>query len=166
MHYLLTTVVTALLVMGEPADQNRAAPNVQLSLITEYGRALFRRCVLNVVLFQNQGAAELSCEYAEGSKGRLAPLVARDNMAAGEVTRVGSLFQAARLYDGGHVGVDETPADGVLEMLKVRTTEGTVVLVASGNKTFTGDPPRRDLLALLKSFEQRLHASAKAAGVP
>jgi hypothetical protein len=45
--------------------------------------------------------------------------------------------------------------------LKVDTNTGTVVLVTSGNTSFSDDAARRELLALLKTFETRLRKMAR-----
>jgi hypothetical protein len=54
------------------------------------------------------------------------------------------LYDASRLFAGGHAGTDLTDVDGVFEILIVRGARA-VVLVTSGNATFRGGP-RKDLL--------------------
>ena len=62
------TAAIATMLMGVLAPmsgwQNRGPSDFQLSLIREYGRALFSQCRLEVVAYSGEGTASLTCSYA------------------------------------------------------------------------------------------------------
>jgi hypothetical protein len=156
---LLLCVLFSQSVFGTTQDP---VGNFQLSLSREYGRARFRECRLNIVMFERRAIAELRCTHlARTAKGEeLPPLNAREDLSAQAAKQLAELVDASALYDGGHVGQDTTSVDGVFEVLKVNSARGAVTLVTSGNPTFTRDKSRQALLSLLTTLEKRLLATA------
>jgi hypothetical protein len=148
--------VAAVLVAAAVSSTASAPSEFQLSLMSEYGRAIFTQCRLSVVVVQSHGSSDLWCERIKGPAGARPPLLAHEELSPQETLRLINLFERAGLYNGGHIGVDGTPADGIFETLKVTSQSRTVVLVTSGNKTFEIDSARRELLSQLHGFEQRL----------
>ena len=148
------------LVVQNPARQ--PFQRIAVTLVRDYGYAVYRECRTFVGIADEggRGWTELSCEY---NRTPPAPLRARLDLSAAEVNRIKSLFPKARLYDRDHIGCDNTASDGIFEMLKADSSRGTVVLVTSCNRSFIDDPARRELLALLKQFEERLRAAALSA---
>ncbi len=128
-----------------------AAPDVsfQLSLDREHGRAMFRRCRLNVVVSQKRGSSQLSCEY--NVKPAVPPVAQGEELSPNETQDLIRLFGPAALYEGGHIGEATTtmidaPFETLLASKQSRTGSRTVVLVTSGNATFETNPARKELL--------------------
>ena len=138
----------------------QAPRGLHLTLIRDYGRAIHRQCRVHAGVYEGYGVTELWCDYAPSNK-KFAPLTARIELTAEEVNRLDALFTAAKLFEGRHVGCDGTPSDGIFETLKVYTNAGTVVLVTTCNTSFEDDAARRELLAMFKTFEDRLRKSAR-----
>lgn len=136
----------------------RVRSDFMLMLIREYGRAAFTECRVGVVVFENRGSSQLWCRYAKGPAGDPPPLFAREELSPHETVSLINLFQRAALYEGGHIGVDGTPTDGIFETLKVTSQSRTAVLVTSGNSTFESDSARKELLSQLHIFEKRLRS--------
>src|SRR5688572_19480940 len=129
--------------------------NFQLSLIRQYGRALFRECRLDVVMFDRRAGAELRCTYSgrTGKGDEIPPLNAREELSAQTAKQLAELVDGSALYDGGHVGQDTRARDGNLELLQLNSTRGAVMLVTSGNPAFTRDESRHALLSVLTALE-------------
>lgn len=161
-HAICTLVVCLLFSQGVFGTAQQSLGDFQLSLTRHYGRALFRDCRLNVTMFERRAVAELHCTYApRNAKGEeLPPVHVREELEAAASKQLSELVDASGLYDGGHVGQDTTEADGIFEALKVNSRRGAVMLVTSGNPTFTDNKSRRALLSMLTGLEKRLLASA------
>jgi hypothetical protein len=145
---------------GSHADQRKPG-DFQLSLIRQYDLAVYRECRLNVVAFEGKVVAELSC-VSSGNDGRgrpIPPLTAREELSLDAGKNLMSLVELSKLYDGGHVGGDSTPVDGVFEVLKLVSERGAVMVVTSNNPTFKSGS-RQALLSALLALEKRLAASA------
>ncbi|MBI4468887.1 MAG: hypothetical protein HY650_06145 [Acidobacteria bacterium] len=137
---------------------HRESSDFQLALTREYGRSTFSQCRLGVVAFEGRVTAQLNCTYAafDGRGQSIPPLAAREELPAVDSKRLIDLVQRAALYHGEHIGTDGTPVDGVFETIKLTTTKRTVVLVTSGNPSFTRGSVRRELLSELTAMEERL----------
>lgn len=156
---LATVFVLAVVLISIAEPSWAQLTNVQLSLKREYGRSLFRECQLDVTILEGKGRSGLSCSRtpAPDSPGS----VSRNrDLTAAEISEILKLSGASDFFAGGHVGTDSTAVDGLFETLKV-TEPGrrTVVLVASGNDTFTIGS-RRDLIRLLYSILNELQKAA------
>jgi hypothetical protein len=60
-----------------------------------------------------------------------------------ETATLRKLYEAARLFDGGHIGADKSYSDLPFHILMVRLRSGdqrAVVLVVTGNPTFSNGP--------------------------
>ena len=151
-------LAVVLISIAEPSWAQIA--NVQLSLKREYGgRNLFRECRLDVTIVEGKGRSGLVCSRlpSPDSPGS----VSRDRaLTASEVGDILKLSQASDLFAGGHVGANSTAVDGLFETLTVAEPgRRTVVLVSSGNDTFTIGS-RRDLIRLLYSLLNELQKAA------
>ena len=125
-----------------------------LSLDREYGRARFRRCRLGIVVFENRGSSQLWCEH--NAAGNVPALLKREELSSKDALRLMNLVERASLYEGGRIGVDTTPNDGIFETLKLTSQGRTVVLVTSGNTTFERNPARKELLLRLYGLHKTL----------
>jgi hypothetical protein len=147
-----------------PALQAPELPDeFSMSLVREYGRSVFQQCRLDLTVAPGGTYATVRCTAggldSAGQPPR--PLVASRTLPASEATVLIDLARRSRLYDGGHVGVDGTPTDGVFELLRVTSTAGTALLVTSGNSRFHGgDPTRTTLLLFLVCLESELKRDA------
>jgi hypothetical protein len=140
-----------------------ASDNIMLSLSRVYGRYLFRQCRLDIVVYESRGTANLWCDVRPSLDGKGRPdLNARQELPSDEAKRLTATVRGARLFEGGHVGVDGTGSDDIFETLKVQSQDGggTVVLVTSGNPTFDREGARKQLLSMLKDIEARLRQKA------
>jgi hypothetical protein len=159
---VVSAVVSSAASQASPTPPPGGAPSqFQLSLVREYGRAVFTHCHLDVVVLENKGSAQLSCDRTSAPAG-VQPLFAREELASAETLRLAGLVAAAALYQrGGHIGTDTTPGDGEFETLKITSQPGTVVVVTSGNPTFTTDSSRKELLSQLRILEKRLSSRVR-----
>jgi hypothetical protein len=146
---------------GVPRPDTRQARSVDpvvfpetfsLSLRQEFGYAPMRYCTLEVAIYQPSRVA-LECLHQNGVVTR-----AGRDLRAEESEQIFKFASGADLFQGGHSGEDLTPGDGTLETLKVRAAETAraVVLITSHNATFEDNAARRELLRLLKAFEDEL----------
>ena len=137
--------------------------NVMLSFSRHYGRAVFSQCRLDVVVYESLGSAALWCDRpGSDGKGRPIPdLNARQELTSDETKHLTATVGNARLFDGGHIGTDGRPADGIFETLQLVKDGQTVVLVTSGNPTFDKDGPRKQLLSMLNDIEKRLRQKTR-----
>jgi hypothetical protein len=135
----------------------------QVSFKRRYGRSHFSSCRLDMVVHSGKANASLRCIYSgvEGKGRPISPLTADETLISAEATRLIGLVARSALYDGEHVGLDATAIDGHFETLEVRRSGRTVVLVTSGNPSFTQNASRKELLSVLMSIEQRLLNRAK-----
>ena len=134
------------------------AGDFQLSLMRHYGRHIFLDCRVDVTMFQGTAVASLHCDHSgKDANGRpIPPLRSREELSKEDSRRLADLVRASALYDGGHIGKDDTEPDGAFEVLKLRSNGRAVMVVTSGNPTFEQDKPRRALLSLLRAVEKRL----------
>jgi hypothetical protein len=65
------------------------------------------------------------------------------------------LYDAARLFDGGHIGADFSASDLGFEMLIVRTSQRAAALVTLGNPTFASGP-RKALIDWIRQRQMEL----------
>jgi hypothetical protein len=123
----------------------------------EFGRAVFRECRLDVVVYGGPGRASVYCvrNAAQPSE-----LLHERALTPEEANRLLALARESNLLSGGNVGTDLTPGDGIFETLKVTESGQTAVLVTSGNSTFTMGS-RRNLLDLLHTLLNELIKGAK-----
>ena len=129
-----------------------------LSLTQEFGYAPMRYCTLEVAIYQPFPRVALECLHQNGVVTR-----AGRDLRAEESEQMFKFASGADLFQGGHSGEDLTPGDGTLETLKVRAGETgrAVVLITSYNATFEDNAARRELLRLLKAFEDELSKQLK-----
>ena len=129
-----------------------------LSLTQEFGYAPMRYCTLEVAIYQPVPRVALECLHQNGVVTR-----AGRDLRAEESEQIFKFASGADLFQGGHSGEDLTPGDGTLETLKVRAGETgrAVVLITSYNATFEDNAARRELLRLLKAFEDELSKQLK-----
>jgi hypothetical protein len=127
------------------ASASPTTDNVMLSFSRNYGRSVFSQCRLDVVVYESRGNAALWCDStASDGKGRPIPDVnARQELTSDETKQLTATVRSARLFDGGHIGTDSRPGDGIFETLQLVKNGQTVVLVTSGNPTFDTDGARK-----------------------
>ena len=125
-------------------------------------------CRLAVTASKNGGQASLLCGISPNALGAASGPFSEDApprqrsqaLTPAESLELRRLYDASRLFNGGHTGKDLTAFDGVFEILIVRGVRA-VVLVTSGNSTFeTG--PRQDLLVWLRRQETVLRKDTQA----
>ena len=153
--FLLTMV--PLLALAQPAVWAQPARASQMVLKQEFGRAVFRECRLDIVVYGGPGRASVRCVR------RAAPpseLLQERALTSEEANRLLVLARESSLLAGGNVGTDMTPSDGIFETLKVTESGQTAVLVTSGNSTFKNGS-RRNLLDLLHTLLNELIKDAK-----
>jgi hypothetical protein len=153
----------AVLISPAQASPLPTTENVMLSFSRNYGRSVFSQCRLDVVVYESRGNAALWCDSTSSDgKGRPIPdLNARQELTSDDTKRLTANVLSARLFDGGHIGTDSRPGDGVFETLQLVKDGQTVVLVTSGNPTFDTEGPRKQLLSLLNAIEKRLRDKAR-----
>ena len=129
-----------------------------LSLTQEFGYAPMRCCTLEVAIYKPFPRVALECLHQNGVVTR-----AGRDLRAEESEQIFKFASGADLFQGGHSGEDLTPGDGTLETLKARAGETgrAVVLITSYNATFEDNAARRELLRLLKAFEDELSKQLK-----
>lgn len=76
-------------------------------------------------------------------------------LTAAERITLRQMYEAAKLLEGGHVGADLSHADLPFEILIVRSSESAVVLVTTGNPSFSNGP-RRVLVEWLRNTRATL----------
>ena len=111
------------------------------------------------------GRIEQRCRLHSSLGGR--DLVAERTLSSGEVERLAKLVVSSDLYGGGHVGNYESgPQDAPrahLEVFRCCGRSDAVVLVLSGNPTFSTGP-RRELLDLFRAWGEPLTKEATGRG--
>ena len=142
----------AMLMSGPQPD-----PGIRLSLHQEFGRALYRTCRLELVIYEGAAGASLLC-VRNGLPAR--DVVNRRALTNAEVSRLIRLVRESNLFTGGYVGEDHTASDGVFETLRVSRGAETGVLVTTGNTTF-GSGTRQTLLVALQTLMRELQNSAR-----
>jgi len=128
---------------------------VVLTLSSEYGYPQ-GFCRLHVSASLNGGEAQLFCgRVPDGAPNNA--LMRTRRITADESEKLRQLYDAARLFEGEHIGLDLTARDGTFETLTVRGGRA-VVLVTSFNPTFQSGP-RKELLDWLQRLKGTLRKS-------
>jgi hypothetical protein len=149
----ILAVLTFLIATTEGAQGT--TQTVVLTLSSEYGYPS-GFCQLDVSASLNGGQAELFCgPVPNGARGKGRTQTRR--ITADESERLRQLYDAARLFEGEHIGLDLTARDGTFETLTVRRGRA-VVLVTSFNPTFQSGP-RKELLDWLQRLKGTLRKS-------
>jgi hypothetical protein len=105
-----------------------------------------------------RNAAEMSwrCGVVDPLEPASRPVSTRQRaLTAAEAQTLQQLYEAARLFDGGHVGADLSASDLGFEMLIVRTDRRAVALVTLGNATFSSGP-RKALIDWMRQVQKDL----------
>ncbi len=141
--------------------------NLTLTLESPHGG--FARCDLTVVYSRPPAQwdrVELSC--APNIRPRPVDLLVSRQLSVEESEAVGELVVASDLFSGGHIGRLEVPAimssaDSVerLQVHRCCGRQGSVILITTGNPTFSADGNRRALLSLLQEWRKPLMAEAR-----
>jgi len=122
--------------------------NVTLS--QTFGRALFRRCALQIVTVGHNsgGLATLTCTLQVDPPER--DIVVERRISENDVEAIRAPLQQSDLYGGGHTGRGNSASEGPWELLQVTCCgrQDMIVLVTQGNTTFEGGP-RQELLDVL-----------------
>jgi hypothetical protein len=147
----LTWLVAAFL---QPAPPSRS---IALSLRQEFGRAVYTSCQLDIVISDGSGGASSRCVRNATPPSHVG---GERKLTAEQTKQLLAVARDSDLWGGGHVGVDSTAADGLFETLKVNGSQGTVVLVTSGNPTFMSGR-RRQLLQMLHTILDQLRSQAE-----
>jgi hypothetical protein len=128
---------------------------VVLTLSREYGYPQ-GFCRLHVSAWLNGGQTQLFCgPVPDGDPDNR--LTRTRRITADESEELRQLYDAARLFEGGHIGLDLTFNDAMFETLTIRRGRA-VVLVTSGNPTFQSGP-RKELLNWLQRLEAAVRKS-------
>jgi hypothetical protein len=143
-------------------QQNAQNPQLRLFLNSEGGLSPYRRCSVEVNLIETRGVTELSCDVHIAG-GAAPPLTARLELSTEEIARMRSLFSAAELYDGRHIGCVARGEDIPWLTLLAMSPRGDVVLLPECNRSFQDDPARRDLLKMMGDIGARLFKAAEEA---
>jgi hypothetical protein len=106
-------------------------------------------CAFSAEILQGRGGLSDRCGGA-GPFGTASPGVGggdvrRQTLTDLETATLRKLYEAARLFDGGHIGADGSASDLPFHILIVRSTSQdrrAVVLVVTGNPTFSSGPRR------------------------
>jgi hypothetical protein len=128
--------------------------SIRLSLHQQFGKAAFKDCRLDIVTFGGDGSAYLRCVRNAAPPREMSR---RHKLTAEDVNLLFGLVRDGNLFAGEHIGIDGTASDGPpFETLRVSVAADTVILVTSGNRSFTTGA-RRELLdwlqALMREFQ-------------
>jgi hypothetical protein len=106
-------------------------------------------CAFSAQIREGQGGLSYRCggagPFGTSSPGADDTAVRQRTLTNSEVSTLRKLYEAARLFDGGHIGADLSASDLPFHILIVRSTSHerrAVVLVPTGNPTFSGGPRR------------------------
>jgi hypothetical protein len=142
-----------------------STPNVRLTLSRQtVWQGAYGWCTFSADTSGDKGGISFRCggggPFGTASPGSNAHDTRRRSLTGSERATLRQLYQAARLFDGGHIGADFSASDAPFEMLIVRPTNGSknkaaVVLVTLGNATFASGP-RKALIDWLRSIEAGL----------
>jgi hypothetical protein len=142
----LMMVVCACVESGH--TQNQTADDVRLTLSSQtVWQGEEGWCSFAAELFQGKGALSYRCggagPFGTASPGPGGGSVRRRMLTDPETATLRKLYEAARLFDGGHIGADKSYSDLPFHILMVRLRSGdqrAVVLVVTGNPTFSNGP--------------------------
>ena len=164
---VLILVGVGLAVSPGHAQVETAAERIRLTLSSqtpwqgEYGW-----CTLSADILQGSGGLSYRCggagPFGTASPGPAGGGVRQRTLTEGETITLRRLYEAATLFEGGHIGTDASASDLGFFILIVRSTAldrqavvRAVVLVVSGNPTCSSGP-RRALLDWLIRQRQSL----------
>jgi hypothetical protein len=106
-------------------------------------------CAFSAEIVQGRGELSDRCggagPFGTASPGAGGGGVRRRTLTDSETTTLRKLYEAARLFEGGHIGADRSAGDLPFHILIVRSTSQdgrAVVLVLTGNPTFSSGPRR------------------------
>jgi hypothetical protein len=106
-------------------------------------------CAFSAEIRQGRGGLSDRCggagPFGTASPGAGGGGVRQRRLTDSETTTLRKLYEAARLFDGGHIGADHSAGDLPFYVLIVRSTSQdrrAVVLVITGNPTFSSDHRR------------------------
>jgi hypothetical protein len=125
-----------------------AADGVRLTLSSQTGwQGEHGWCAFSAEILQGRAGLSYRCGGA-GPFGTALPGaggdgVRRRTLTDSETATLHKLYEAARLFDGGHIGSDNSASDLPFHILIVRATSPdrrAVVLVLTGNPTFSSGP--------------------------
>jgi hypothetical protein len=103
-------------------------------------------CTFSAEILQGRGGLSDRCggagPFGTASPGAGGGGVRRRTLTHSETTALRKLYEAARLFDGGHIGADRRASDLPFNILIVRSSQDgrAVVLVVTGNSTFSSGP--------------------------
>jgi hypothetical protein len=162
---VLLTVFCCHPVLGQLMKAEDSGPNVRLTLSRQtVWQGAYGWCTFSAETFADSGGISYRCggggPFGTASPGSNAGDIRQRPLSGSERATLRQLYQAARLFDGGHIGADFSASDLPFEMLIVRPTGGSksraaVVLVTWGNATFASGP-RKALIDWLRSIEAAL----------
>ena len=152
-------------VLGQTRQAAESAPSVRLTLSRQtVWQGAYGWCTFSAEASGDSGGISFRCggggPFGTASPGPGAKDVRRRSLSGSERATLWKLYQAAKLFDGGHIGADFSASDLPFEMLVVRPngggkTQEAVVLVTTGNPTFTSGA-RKALIDWLRSSEAAL----------
>lgn len=103
-------------------------------------------CTFSAGIDLGKGGVSFRCggagPFGTASPGPGAGEVRRRKLTDSETTTLRNLYEAARLFDDGHIGADYSASDFPFTILIVRSSppNSAVVLVLTGNPTFSNGP--------------------------
>lgn len=130
------------------AQVETAAESVRLTLSSQnVWQGEYGWCSFSADIRQGRGGISFRCggagPFGTASPGAAAGGVRRRALTDSETITLRRLYEAATLFDGGHVGADSSASDLPFHILIVRSTSldrRAVVLVITGNPTFSSGP--------------------------
>lgn len=144
---------------GLPGERVEQAADVRLTLSfqTVWGGD-YNWCTTSAEIVHGRGGISYRCGGA-GPFGTASPApgarVWRRTLDDSETATLHKLYEAAHLFEGGHIGADYSGSDLPFYILIVRSDQA-VVLVATGNPTFSRGSPRGALFDWLLRETQAL----------
>jgi len=136
------------------AQLETAVEGVRLTLSSQsVWQGEYSWCTLSADILQGRGGLSFRCggagPFGTASPGAGGGSVRRRTLTDSETITLRRLYEAATLFDGGHIGAVSSAGDLPYYILIVRSTsldrgavERAVVLVVTGNPTFSSRPRR------------------------
>jgi hypothetical protein len=142
---------------GQSQPQRTPVETIQLTLTRQTPwQGLDGWCSFGIELVWNGGGVSWRCGVVDPVEPASRPVrIRRRELTAAERQTLRRLYEAARLFDGGHVGADLSASDPGFEMLIVRTDRRAVALVTFGNATFASGP-RKALIDWMRQLQTDL----------
>jgi hypothetical protein len=137
-----------LVVLPGNAQLETAAESVRLTLSSQtVWQGEYGWCAFSADILQGRGGLSFRCggagPFGTASPGAAGGSVRRRALTDSETRTLRRLYEAATLFDGGHIGADLSASDLPFLILIVRSTSldrRAVVLVVTGNPTFSSGP--------------------------